>query len=148
MIDFVVDSAIYLIFAYSICGVKSVCKKEGKVASTLLLESLWSSWRHLACSNITFNDLSVVSESTQQTPKNTQRPPKTSKDLHVVPECTQTALGSTPIWKVSAGSTWDSHVSQLLLMPQNAPKSPRMLPELLGPARNSSEPNPCFLMKQ
>ena len=77
VIDFVVDSVIYLIFVYSICGVKSVCKKEGKVTSTLFLESLWSSWRHLACSNITFNDLSVASESTQQTPKNTQRPPKT-----------------------------------------------------------------------
>ena len=40
VIDFVVDSAIYLIFASSICGVKSMCKKEGKVTSMLLLEFL------------------------------------------------------------------------------------------------------------
>ena len=124
-----------------------MCKKEGKVTSTLLLESLWSSWRHSACSKMTFKDLPIALESTRQTPKKPQRPPKTSKDLHIVLECTQKALGSAPIWKVSAGSTWDSHTSQLLLMPQNAPKSPRMLLELLGPARNSSEPKPCFLMK-
>ena len=40
VIAFVVDSAIYLIFAYSICSVKSMCKKEGKVTFMLLLEFL------------------------------------------------------------------------------------------------------------